>query len=121
MPSPKVLPKVAPHDACYVCFRGDTQTCFAYQGNAYEHIVLRMKLGIGCIEANAVVQSQWIKAGEEGPMAVQTQTYQLCDECATRAELPRLYSIKPGTVIYPITIRDLTPGLPPEVMGESDA
>jgi hypothetical protein len=80
-----------------------------------------MKLGISSVEANAVVQSEWIKDGEEGPMAQQTRRYQLCDECATRAELPRLYSIKPGTVIYPITIRDLTPGLPPEVMEGSNA
>ena len=49
------LPKVAPHDSCIACFKGNTTTAVAFEGSAEAHIALLWNVGIPSDQAQATV------------------------------------------------------------------
>jgi hypothetical protein len=96
--STKNLPKVAPHDACVACFRGDTDTCFGFRGSLEAHAALHMILGIPQEEAEASAIYAYELAGANLDSHL-TSVYLVCAECAARGKLPGLSPAKQGAEI----------------------
>jgi hypothetical protein len=83
-------PKIAPHDPCLVCARGDTSTGVTVEGAAEVHAAFMMyRLGIGESGARAMLRLYTRDHGLESvPSGDFGVTYRLCKRCAQEREVP---------------------------------
>lgn len=84
--------KVAPHDACVPCYRGDTTTALVFRGEAEWAIAGLCVLGVPVEEASATVEvfAEQELGAPKGTVPAGTLDLgvRVCRDCARKAGFP---------------------------------
>ena len=91
---PTQLPKIAPHDACVVCFKGDTTTALAFAAPLEVQTAGLRVLGIPDDQADAIIR-MW--GSDDEPVIVT-----VCQQCAAESPFRQAFPVDgPIPVISP--------------------